>query len=95
MAAKIKCIVCGTEHEYCPNCAEYKDAPTWLAEYDTENCKDIWYILNQFAFGHITKEKALDALKDKDLSLKKNYPADLQGVLARLYDAPEKKKATK
>lgn len=93
MAGKVKCIVCGTEYDYCPNCAEFKDAPSWLAEYDTENCKDIWLTLNQFAFNHITKEQALDVLKDKDLSKSKEYPADLQRVLARLYD--KKKKETK
>ena len=83
---KIKCALCGKEYEYCPNCAEFKYAPSWKAEYDTENCKDIWLTINKFAFNHITKEEALNELKNKDLSLKKLYPADVQKVLAKIQE---------
>jgi len=90
--AKFKCTVCGAEYDYCPTCAEYRYAPTWMAEYDTENCKDIWLTLNKFAFGHITKDEALETLKDKDLSKQKEYPEDLKRVLAKLNETSEKKK---
>ena len=57
MAEKRKCFMCGTEYEYCSNCADGRDKP-WKFLYHDENClavSNIWYAYR----GHeISKEEA-------------------------------------
>jgi len=61
------CYVCGKAYRYCPNCAEFASAPTWLNMYDAEDCKDIDETLNAFWFGHLTRDEANEKLKGINL----------------------------
>lgn len=89
MAHERKCIICGKEYRYCPKCDEFKNMPTWMFEFESENCRKIYYdIVNPFAFGHITKEEAIERLKTCDLSNKDAFNAEVKSVLGQLVEAP-------
>ena len=62
------CYVCGKAYRFCPNCAEFAGAPTWMNEVDTEECENIYLTLNAFWFNHITKEQANETLKGVNLN---------------------------
>jgi hypothetical protein len=77
-----KCKVCGKEYRYCPRCKEFAGLPTWMLEFDKEECRMIYYdVVNKYAFKHITKEEALKRLEGIDLSMRDNCPPDVKKVL--------------
>lgn len=86
------CYVCGAAYRYCPNCAEFAGAPTWLNLYNTEDCKTIDETLNAFWFGHLTKDEADEKLKGIDLGKVTNK--DLLVAVKKLKE-DEKKTAKK
>ena len=65
MAHERICVVCGAQHRYCKNCAEFDHLPTWHYAYCSEPCKETYMILNKYDYKHISAEEAkaeLDAL---------------------------------
>ena len=36
------CYLCGDKYEYCPTCTQDKFKPTWMVEFHSENCKNIF-----------------------------------------------------
>ena len=58
----MKCYVCGKENKYCPNCAEFANAPSYLQMYDSEECQKIDMTLNKFWFNHLSKDQAKELL---------------------------------
>lgn len=85
MAHERKCTICGKEYRYCPRCDEFKSMPTWMLEFDSENCRKIYYdIVNPYAFKHITKAEAAERLKTCDLSYKESFKADVKAILDQI-----------
>ena len=66
-----ECLTCGEKYSYCPNCN--RKEPSWMAEFHTENCKNIFQICTQYNVGLLTKEQAKEALNACDLSNKENF----------------------
>ena len=64
-----KCIVCGREYSYCPDCSKDKDKPTWMNSYDTENCHTIFETLVSYNFKHITATQAKEIFDGCDLKI--------------------------
>ena len=65
------CHTCGKEYEYCPNCRSFESRPKWMANWDCEECKDIWKILVRYNTEHISKEEVkavLDSYGIEDVS---------------------------
>ncbi len=67
-----KCVLCGNEYEYCPNCTKDRNKPTWYKLFDCENCHGIFNALNDYNFNLITKEDAQNILDKYDLSINLN-----------------------
>ncbi len=89
MAHERKCTICGKEYRYCPRCDEFKDMPTWMLEFDSENCRKIYYdVVNPFAFKHISKDEAVERLKDCDISGKDSFKPEIKSVLDQLVIVP-------
>lgn len=80
MANLTKCVICGKEYNYCPNCT---GSHSWKLDADTHEHYQIYMTLNQYYANQITKEKAIDMLynagitADSDLSDLKPHVADL------------------
>ena len=80
-----KCILCGTEFNYCKYCPKDAKKEVWHTLYDTENCKNISKALTDYNFKRINKEEAHALLKECDLSLDLNdhYRGEINEIMAK------------
>lgn len=81
------CCICNTEYKYCPSCD--KKMPTWSTMFDTENCKNIFYILTDYNFGKLTKEETVSKLEECDLSQKSTFRRKIQDEIDSLMAKPK------
>lgn len=68
MAYERKCTVCGKIYEYCPRCSKYNHMEKWHIEYCSEQCRTTSSIINRYAFKHITKDEAMQLLKENNIT---------------------------
>ena len=85
-----KCSTCGTKYSYCPNCD--RNAPSWMAGFHTENCKNIFQLCTQYNVGLLTKEQAQEALNACDLSNKENFAECIQRDFKNIFAEEPKKR---
>lgn len=96
--AKVKrrCIMCAKEYEYCNSCGA---APKlWKNIFCSENCRDIYDVLNKYDGKLITKEDGIERLKAFDLSVVPKFNDRFKALANELTPAPKKevvKKQTK
>jgi len=48
MAKKRVCLACGKTYKYCNNCPEFSSRPTWMTEFDCEECKEIFNAVSAY-----------------------------------------------
>lgn len=55
-----KCKLCPTAHiyEYCTSCIKKEDIIQWKLQFDNENCRDVYKVLSEFAFGRLSANDA-------------------------------------
>lgn len=75
------CIICGTEYNYCPNCGSSDTYPRWMYAFHSENCVNVWAVINDYKTGVLTKEQAKDELKSLDLSKKDSFAIKYKTVI--------------
>ena len=63
-----RCLICGKEYSYCPNCGPDKKKPTWYALFHGENCNAIYDACTEYRDGIIDLATARNRLKSLDLS---------------------------
>lgn len=63
-----KCLICGKEYSYCPNCGPDKKKPTWYALFHNENCNGIYDACTEYRDGIIDLATAKNRLNALDLS---------------------------
>ena len=87
-----ECYLCGDKYAYCSNCN--KKDPAWMAEFHTENCKNIFDICTRFNMQLLTKDEAKAALEQCDLVNKANFKSYVQRDLENIFaeDAPKRGK---
>lgn len=90
MANNRKCINCGTEYSFCPSCAKDRFKPGWMKLYCSENCKNIFDALNEYFFGNITKEEAIEKLEMCDLSKRDTFNEGIKEDLDKVLSAKKK-----
>ena len=90
-----ECYLCGETYAYCPTCSQDKLKPTWMVEFHSEACKEIFDICTRYNMEMTTKEEAKLALEKYDLSNKDNFKASVQRDLANIFATEEKNKAAK
>lgn len=98
MANKRKCILCPShEYEYCGKCKPHEVIETWRFIFDTENCRDIYKIIENYVAKKITALEArqqleqhkLPELKDIQSSLRKNLE-DIYNQTKEVYEQKNK-----
>ena len=81
------CKTCGKAYYYCPSCTKSLISPQWMLMWDTENCKNIFEIVSNYAQGIISKDVARKQLEKCDLknrySFKENIRKLLDEILAK------------
>lgn len=92
------CICCGTNYRYCNRCAEDAGKPSWLRNFHDENCRKIFYVVNDFNHGEITASDAAKILKNCDLSNKRNFKESIANIIDKIMETaapkPRVKKAS-
>lgn len=68
MANNRICLACGKAYEYCSSCSGSLNTPVWKNIFHTENCKNVFEIVSDYAQNVITKETAKTKLQKCDLS---------------------------
>ena len=81
-----ECYLCGQQYLYCPTCSNDRMKPTWMAEFHSEDCKNIFDICTRFNMDMITKEQAQKELAKCDLSNKKNFKSYVQHDLEVIFE---------
>lgn len=84
-----ECYLCGETYSYCPTCSQDRTKPSWMAEFHSENCKDIFDICTRFNMELLTKEESVKALEKCDLSNKLNFRPSVQNTLSNLLKVEE------
>ena len=91
MATNKTCIVCGGKYEYCTTCSKYDRYPTWMNQFDTENCKDLFMVATDYNAGELTLGEAKDRVKKLDISNIENYSAGVKNTIQEILTAKEDK----
>ena len=79
------CYLCSQDYLYCPTCSQDKMKPSWMAEFHSENCKNIFDIATRFNMQLLTKEEAKAAMEKCDLSNKENFKSYVQHDLEVIF----------
>jgi hypothetical protein len=87
------CIVCGKKYHLCIACERSKATwKTWKMIADTENCYEIYKVLNDYNFNKISKEEARNLLEKLDL---KNVDTFKENVKSKIKEIMKRKKTSK
>lgn len=68
MANNRKCLLCGSEYSYCPNCAKDRKRPSWLMSFDKEECKTVFETLSAYNMKLISVSNAKKTIKGIDVN---------------------------
>lgn len=96
-----ECYLCGESYKYCSTCSQDRMKPSWMAEFHSENCKNIFDIATRFNMNLLTKEEAKAAMEKCDLTNKENFKSYVQRDLENIFaedkpvQAEEPKKRSK
>lgn len=94
MANNRVCLTCGKAYEYCGYCPTSKNLPMWMNLFDTENCKNVFETVSDYAQGAISKETAATNLSLCDLSKVSTYKENIQKIVSEIIDNKNDKKVT-
>jgi hypothetical protein len=79
MSVKRKCICCGREYEYCPNCAQ-KNQPAWMVTFCNETCKDLFNVVSAYNMNRIGRDKVQAFAAEHNIT-SANYSGSINKVL--------------
>lgn len=92
MGYKRVCHTCGKEYEYCPNCSAFSSQPRWKANWDTEECKDVWNILVRYNTEGLDADEVKSVLNSYGVNNYSKYSSPIASQLKKiLYIEPKKK----
>ena len=89
-----KCIVDAKQYNYCPHC---KDNPneTWRFLFCSENCRDIYHILEDWVAKKITSDAAREKLNNYTLPPLETLKTALRSNIEQIYKDTETKEEVK
>lgn len=70
-----ECICCSKSYRYCGNCGEFAQYPSWMAEFDSEVCHEVFNVISGYNMGVMTKDdikKVIDKFNIRDFSVFKD-----------------------
>ena len=82
MSKQRTCIFCGKEYQYCPNCKDYSSYPTWMFNFDTEKCRDLYNVMGGYNIGIRTIEDVKATLDKHGVTDYSIFPKALQEKLS-------------
>lgn len=94
MAKERTCIACGKTYTYCPNCGN-SSSPMWMAEFDTEECKDIFNAVSAYNMELIDANEVKKVLKKYDVTDFGKYKKSIADKLKEIAGKKEEPVADK
>lgn len=93
MSKKLKCWVCGKEHDYCPTCGQTHG---WNYVADTHKCYQIYMTLDEVKSGVLSQKDAIQVFANLGIS----FQSDLSWIRPHIEKSireiiGEKEKSTK
>lgn len=93
------CIICGKKYHLCISCERTKATwKKWKIITDSENCYNIYNVVNDYNFNKISKEEARNLLEQLDLKEVSTFNENVQELIKDIMAEKvviENKKATK
>ena len=90
-----QCVMCSKKYEHCSHCGS---APQlWKNIFCSENCRDIYNVLNKYDGKLITKKDGIEMLKGLDISVASKFNDRFKKLAEELTpkkEAPKPKKKT-
>ena len=80
MAIKRKCVCCGKEYEFCPNCMKKAD-PAWMTTFDSEVCKDLFNIVSAYNMKKVGKVRVQAFLAEHNITDFNKFTEPIKKVL--------------
>ena len=90
MAYERICIIDKTAYEYCSKCGHYNSEETWRNLYCSENCRNIWNIINKYNTKQWDISKAKNALEDCNLSSIDKSTGGIKKILDEILNSQDK-----
>lgn len=84
MANNRVCGICKKSYKYCPSCAADAHRPTWMAVFCSENCREIYNVLDDCRYRSLSKKEAFDRLSVVDLSCTDKLPGYFKETLEEI-----------
>lgn len=78
------CKTCGTAYFYCNNCGKKDTNPQWMLMWDTENCKNVFEIVSNYAQKVYTKAVAKKKLSKCDLSKLYTFKENIRALIEEI-----------
>lgn len=93
MSKDRRCIVCGTEYEFCPHCGKVPSDLLWKNIFCSIECKEIVDICHRYHGNDISQADAYDALVRLGMKEKSNN-GNMAETISKImsYQKPEPKK---
>lgn len=89
MAKTKKCLFCGKEYNYCPNCQDYSKYPAWMNIYCSEKCHEVHTAIGGYNIGTRTIENVKEILDKYEATDCSKISKDLKEKLEAL-NVPKK-----
>lgn len=83
------CTVCGKKYSYCVNCYDDRLKPTYMNEFCSETCKDVFEIATRFNLNLITKSEAQSMLELLELKPTEQYTEMIQNDIKNIMAKPK------
>ena len=80
------CGICKTKYSYCPTCAADANKPTWMAVFCSENCREVYNVLNDCRYHSLSKKDAFNKLSALHLSCASTLPVYFKETLNEILE---------
>lgn len=81
-----QCMCCQAKYQYCPTCGQDRMKPTWMVQFCSETCKELWRTATRFNMNLIEKSEAKAIVEALELKEKSAYvecvQKDIDKILA-------------
>ena len=84
MAVIRKCVCCGREYEFCPNCSKANE-PAWKVSFCSETCKELFNVVSAYNAKRIDRAAVNDFIAAHGITDTTKYSEPIRKVLERNY----------
>lgn len=90
------CIICGKKYHLCIACERTKSTwRNWKIIADSENCYEVYKIVNDYNFNKISKDEAKSLLEKCDLAELETFKDNVKNVIKEIMETKSVSKTVK